>query len=78
MLLSDGSVTRHLQLLTDLPVQVVSPAVFAAAVSHKTKLHAQHRHCLYARAHAIHRNAMHAAWLATGWNAKCASTLRHS
>ena len=24
MLLSDGSVTRHLQLLTDLPVQVVS------------------------------------------------------
>lgn len=23
MLLSDGSVTRHLQLLTDLPVQVV-------------------------------------------------------
>ena len=26
MLLSDGSVTRHLQLLTDLPVQVVSSA----------------------------------------------------
>lgn len=32
MLLSDGSVTRHLQLLTDLPVQVVS----LCSVSHQS------------------------------------------
>lgn len=32
MLLSDGSVTRHLQLLTDLPVQVVSSAVLGIAL----------------------------------------------
>lgn len=32
MLLSDGSVTRHLQLLTDLPVQVVS----LCSMSHKS------------------------------------------
>ncbi len=33
MLLSDGSVTRHLQLLTDLPVQVVS----LCRMSHQSK-----------------------------------------
>jgi len=33
MLLSDGSVTRHLQLLTDLPVQVVS----LCSMSHKQR-----------------------------------------
>ena len=31
MLLSDGSVTRHLQLLTDLPVQVVTPSDHSSA-----------------------------------------------
>lgn len=47
MLLSDGSVTRHLQLLTDLPVQVVTPSDLLLILTpmHLSNVHLWLQHC---------------------------------